>query len=409
MKFTKLKKIGFFYLGMILAVAANSQSSKSFELRYFSNNPAANGETDFKGPTTVLTTEQRVEFLKHYAGFASEFFNAPNFDYEVVSDKEAGQTALKIKPQPLPEHRASIRLNDWKWLGYREGQDKEQADNLIQYKSGQTVEVKNGLLETTAPKSAYTWKFPGQSWRFSFSWKVKVPTTSSTCVFAFSESGKIPGAKVGFAANGKFFYTTANNQRVEKDIYEAGKWYNFKIEFDMAATVRGKDVVRYNLYIDGKLVADFVPLQRVITDGIGYAQNFTSIAKINRLTLEAAAGVQVDDIWGVGYHLTGRESYPYTTETFLDEYFEVKADANGWTAANYNDSLWPTTDLPAVHGGERFAGEDLLLRKTVKVGSFDKAYLNIATLDPGGEVWVNGQVVAVVAERFPQKSTFRNF
>ncbi len=36
--------------------------SKNFELRYISNNPKADGETDFKGETSILTTEERIVF-----------------------------------------------------------------------------------------------------------------------------------------------------------------------------------------------------------------------------------------------------------------------------------------------------------------------------------------------------------
>ena len=413
----KMKTIKVFIICAILFIVnpntfAQDIISKSFELRYFSNDAKANGETDFKGPTSVFDTDQRVEFLKHYAAFASEFFNDPNFDYDVASDDEAAKAAQAIKPQPEPEFRNRIQLEDWKWLGYRAGQEKEKVHNLLQYKFNETVQLNNGLLETTALKSSYQWKFPGQSWRFSFSWKAKVPSTSSKAVFIFSELEKVIGAKVGFAENGKFFYTTANGETVEKDTYKAGEWYNFKVEFDLAAFKRKKDVVRYNLYINNELVADYVPLHRVVTGGVGYveyAQNITSIAKVNRLTLNASEGVQVDDIWGVGYHLTGRETYPYTVETFLDENFETKPGAHGWTAENYNDSAWQNTNLPAVHGGERTAEEDLLLRKVVQVGDFDKAFLNIATLDPGGEIWVNGQVVAVVTNRAPQKINLTKF
>jgi len=63
-----------------------AQPFRSFELRYFSDDPAANGETDFKGPVSVFDTEKRVEFLSHYADFSKDFFNDPDFNYEVVSD-----------------------------------------------------------------------------------------------------------------------------------------------------------------------------------------------------------------------------------------------------------------------------------------------------------------------------------
>lgn len=214
---------------------------------------------------------------------------------------------------------------------------------------------------------------------------------------------KIIGADVGFGANGKFYYTTTNNELVEALVYEPQQWYDFKIEFDLAAWERSEDLVRYNLYINGILVADYVPLQRVVTGGVGYARNFTSISKINRLTIKSGAGVQIDDIWGVGYHLTGRKSYPYSVETFLDENFESRQPVNGWQNLDFEDGLWQEDNLPIVHGGERYEEEDLYLRKKVTIGEYDKAYLNIETLDPGGEIWVNGKVTAVITERNPHR------
>ncbi|HEV7347371.1 hypothetical protein [Telluribacter sp.] len=56
---------------------AFSQSSQSFELRYFSPDKAANGEIDFKGITAVFSTEQRVAFLTQYADLARQQFDDP--------------------------------------------------------------------------------------------------------------------------------------------------------------------------------------------------------------------------------------------------------------------------------------------------------------------------------------------
>ena len=68
------------------------------------------------------------------------------------------------------------------------------------------------------------------------------------------------------------------------------------------AQIRVSEKMSTNLITGGPndevdaLVADYLPLQRVVTGAVGYAQNFSSIAKINRLTLEASQGVQVDDL-----------------------------------------------------------------------------------------------------------------
>ncbi len=379
-----------------------SQPTKSFELRYFSDDPRANGETDFKGETQVFDTPQRIEFLKQYARFSKHFYNDPDLDHMVVSDQEARNAATLIKPQPLPEFRNRIVLDDWLWTGYRSGQETEEMQGLMKYEAADHVLIEDGLLRTSSARTGFTWMFPTQSWRFSFTWRAMVPSSNSKTAFIFSELDKVVGAEVGFGDNGRFYYTTADNATVESDSYKANQWYEFKIEFDMAASRRTQDLVRYNLYIDGELVADYVPLQRVVTGGVGYAQNFTSIAGINRMTLRSGPDVKIDDIWGVGYHLTGRESYPYTVETFLDENFEPVRSIEGWQYPDFRDSTWENGTLPIVHGSERYAEQDLFLRKKIEIGDFSRACLNIETLDPGGEVWVNGRVAAVITDRSPQ-------
>ena len=61
---------------MLVSLPLSAQEvSRLFELRYMTNDAAANGETDFKGKTEQLDTEQRDEFLQQYARVADYFFN----------------------------------------------------------------------------------------------------------------------------------------------------------------------------------------------------------------------------------------------------------------------------------------------------------------------------------------------
>ena len=48
--------------------------SQSFELRYVTSDPAADGETDFKGATQWFDTPRRVDSLQKYAAYASRWF-----------------------------------------------------------------------------------------------------------------------------------------------------------------------------------------------------------------------------------------------------------------------------------------------------------------------------------------------
>jgi hypothetical protein len=63
-----------------------------------------------------------------------------------------------------------------------------------------------------------------------------------------------------------------------------------------------------------------------------------------------------------------------------------------------------------VHGGKDHTGEDLYLRTWVALQELpDKVWLNVETLDPGGEIWVNGSLVAVARDRHPMRIDIGSF
>ena len=352
--------------GLLGSLPALGQPARSFELRYFSPDKKANGETDFKGATAVFTTEQRVEFLKQYAEAAKKQFDDPGLNTVVVTDDEVAETLKKIKPQPRPEIRQHQALTVWKYLGYRAGQHRERQRQLARWTDEQGVERTQGHLKVGQKADPLAWRFPAQAWRFSVSWRAKVPKHQET-QFVLSDRGRVLAATVGFGSSGRLFYTTA----------------------------------RYNLYVDDRLVADYVPIERAILEQLAYNKGFSSLGQVNTFGVQSQGEVELDDLLGVGYSRTGREHYPFATGTFLDETFDDKPDIAGWASPGYDDRQWATGQLPLAHGSERYAEEDLYLRREVQVGPFDRAFLNVETLDPGGEVWVNGQRVAVLPDRYP--------
>lgn len=369
--------------------------SRAFELRYLSRDPKANGETDFKGPTAVFDTEQRMEYLRHYADYAVRFFNDPRLDSKVVNGDEVSGTLRGIKPQPLPTARKRIPLTDWRYLGYRNGQREAEAAELERWKGIGGIRIENGALVVTGETARFTKAIAEQKWRMGFSWKAKSPVRDRRSTFALSDA-----VVVGFNKDGEFFYAT-DGREVAAGEFQTNCSYNFKVEVDLDAKS-----MRYNFSVDDRLKADFVPVAM---------KDKTIVVK--EFIVEGVKGLVLDDLWGVGYSLDAKNSSgayksdtlaaketrvsrdPYAIETFIDETFEVRPLPDGFQAFSYDDIAWsPVPRWPYAHGGERYRDETLYLRAKVKIEGFERAVLNIETVRPAAEVYVNGTLVKKVGQ-----------
>ena len=365
-------------------IAQQQTLSKSFEFRFFDTDLAANGQTDFKGQTAVLDTDQRIEFLRQYAEFAKDFFNDHDLDKQVVTDAEVRTLLKNLKPQPLPRIRTTIPLKNWKWTAHKQGLTKQRAQDLETWRKIPGVSIRNRTLTFLDEKVKLRRTFPPQFWRFSIQFRAKAPATTKRQTFHLSDNDKI-AATVGFNHNGRIFYNSENTE-FQSDPYTADRWYEFKIEVDLADRAN-----RYNLYLDGKLIADYVKLQN------------HPLANINTFSLEGTKQLTLDDIRLTGHTPTEDIKTPYTITTLLDENFQTPPRIDGWNRLKYDDAAWQSAQLPKVHGGERFAGQDLYLRKTIHLASFTRANLNVETLDPGGQIWINGRLAETLKNRHPAK------
>ncbi|MDZ7722263.1 MAG: glycosyl hydrolase family 2 [candidate division KSB1 bacterium] len=385
--------------------------SHTFEIRYFSNEKRANGITDFKGKTEFFNTDQRVDYLRFYSEFAKQFFNDPDLDKQVINDSKIQGAISGLKPQPQPVIRQRVNLQKWKWLGYKSGQRQKEQEQLGQWR-GKSGIVIDSLLRIKDTYKELSIPLGTQTWRFFIRFRVKPNALSlvtinlkqeeqTVCSFGFDQSGHI--------------YHTDRQKKITDAVYDPDTWYTFKAEVDL------HNAHRYNLYINDELIADYVPLM-IETDFV------------NTIQIDMQKGAFLDDLWGVGYDMlhesfrptkikqspnvldkdlaalpmasdaqkTYENRRPFSIKTFLDQDFSVPTDIKGWQTAEYNDSAWKSTQLPHVHGGERYAGQDLYLRKTIEIGDFERAVLNSESLDPGGEIWVNGHIVKNVRNRRPQ-------
>ena len=357
--------------------------SDGYEVRYFSKDPKANGETDFKGESSTLDNEQRLKFLKYYADEVSSYYGDEGLNEEVVTDKEAMDFLGTIKPQPLPVVRKKINLEHWRWMSYRPGQHESTAWDIKKYKGAKDILVREGALSFRGDVQ-WKWDFSVQTWRYSMSWKVKFQEGSAPNSFSLLENstGHV-FAKIELHENRCYYYT--GGERAVACELTPDSWHQFKIEADLSPT---GDRQHYNLYVDGILAVDYVLSNK-------------DVSQVNGFEVRASDGLVIDDLYGAGYHQTNEASKPYYPKTFLDENFDIKPSVEGWQRSSYDDTNWALTKLPLAQGSERYQGEDLYFRKKIKVEDFQNAYLQIETLDPGGEVWVNGKLVTVINDRYP--------
>ena len=104
-------------LSLAVSCGQNNYVSKSFEMRWFTSDVNADGETDFHGETEWLDTDRRIIALGNYARFASDFWENPDLDRPIVTENDITTSLGEIKPQPLTHIRRTVPLDTWKAKG----------------------------------------------------------------------------------------------------------------------------------------------------------------------------------------------------------------------------------------------------------------------------------------------------
>ena len=367
-----------FFLGLIFCDLYAQTFSQSFELRYFSPDTKANGETDFKGETAFFDTDQRIEYLEEYARIAKKFFNDPQLNSQVVPDSQLQKALKQLKPQPQPQVRNRLNLDQWKWLGHHQGQTGEEKEALDWWNGHSFASVRNGRLQFSQAGEISLPVVP-QDWRFFIEWKL-VGAAEGSVFTLKNEDGPVAG--ITFKGKNLFIETSSDEIRYPVSVEEI----KVKLELDLENS-------RYNVYFNDQLIADFVTL--------------INCHQVNQLIIKGNSGLEIDEIYGVGYQKAEytedihTRDIPYSINTFIDQDFEIKPEVAGWQNPDYDDSDWENTQLPHSHGGERYADENLYLRTTITPESFQRANLVFETLDPGGEIWVNGEIVTLQNNRHP--------
>ncbi|MDE7342125.1 MAG: hypothetical protein K2N80_16470 [Lachnospiraceae bacterium] len=336
--------------------------SDSFELRFFSNDKSANGETDFKGETSTLTTGQRVEFLNAYADRMSRQYQDFSLEQPVVSLQEAQERLKQVKPQPLPGKRKRILLDEWKWIGYGE----KKSSRLSRIEAGKIV-------------------IPEQNWRCMMEMELSDSDTLEGEAFSFG------GAAVfGFDEEGGCYYVRDGEKVSISDKLSrktGAKISRIKIELDFVYK-------KWNLWLEDCLCGDFADFSDKEAES---ASVFTVAGRDIREVFR--------HVWGVGYYPRKDNKFePFTIETFIDESFDTAVSMENWMQLDYNEQKWQSGCLPIAYGGERYAGQDLYLRKRIFAGSLPAyAELYMESLIPGGEVYLNGRLVCQISDSIYHK------
>ncbi|MDR9410889.1 MAG: hypothetical protein RI573_18735, partial [Balneolaceae bacterium] len=380
MKFKSFLSLSYFLIILLMNACVQEKSeeiiSKSFEFRYVSSDAAANGITDFKGPTSVFDLDERMDYLAKFAQYGAGFFNDQGLNTMVVQQEEIDSALQKLKSQPKPEIRRLIELDDWRYLGYKEDMRETKLQRLNEWNQMANADVQDEALLLS--EGEIVRPFRPQNWRMVFSWKIKPLEQKQDVTFSFSDA-----VQVGLSSDGSFFYIS-DGDTTKKATYQPGQFYQLKVEIDLESG-------RYNFFVNDDLLADFELLSE-------------NKQEIDRLTIKTSHKVTLDDLWAVEYALgeRGSKTQPYFINTFMDENFSVPPSPKGFEQMAYDDSQWKEVPYKRyAHGGERHRDEVLYLRKKINIGDFETARLNIETVRPSAEIYINGTRIKEVG-RVPE-------
>ena len=352
---SRMKQSLLFLIGLLGSVTMVAQETTTFEMRYFTNDSKANGVTDFHGRTEWFSTEQRVNVLNQYADFASRFWGDPGLEKPLFTDREVSELTDKIKPQPTTTVRQTISLYQWKSYGYKQGKESEQARRWALWTSN-GARISNGCLILEKAWTSPT--IEPMDWRFRI--KASLRETAADLLVVLGGAGNV-----------------SMNIPI-------GSLKDFELYGDLSN-------LRLFLSSEGKTIRE-----------IPFPENFGNA--VVSVSIGAPSGKAVIDHYSCYRFVQQSENKttPYRIELVYDEDFEEIPSMNGWQTMEYDDSAWQLVTLPSPHGSLSGAGESYYLRTKVQVGDFKNALLQIETLDPAGEVWVNGEPVAILNGKIPR-------
>ncbi|MEM6700837.1 MAG: hypothetical protein AAF599_20710, partial [Bacteroidota bacterium] len=352
--------------------------SRSFEMRYFTDSTIAAGTIGFNGDSTFLTPENRLYYLEKYADYAKIFFQNTELNDQPVEAPEVDKLLKKIKPQPSPKNRQRLILEDWKWKAYQVGQSRREQQQLEAWTQTPNVLVENGVLKTTNTFTYAKDLAEPQNWRFAFQWETKIPKTSERSAFLLLDEESSPVILLGVTAEGGCFYKSRVGVPIGIANFGSDTLLNFKVLVDVEAG-------RFSLYLNDELKADFVKT--------------LSEKPVHKFFISLPQNATLDNMYGISYARPAIDAannvFPLPEgKVFMDEHFEVSEEIGDLSLAQFKDETWEELKLP-VQSGDRFRTSDLILRKPLLIGSFERANLHFEHIAKEAEVWLNNEIIYV--------------
>lgn len=400
-----------------------AKRSETYEFFYCSGSDEGNGVTDFSGETSVFDTEKRIEFLRRYADQAKEWFEDPGLCREVAPRAEVLARTADLKPLPVPQVRTRTALTN---IRYAEVGGERRGWTL--YYKGAAIREGELQLDDRAvppvPCAKYGFAEPLRDGIMRMEMDVWIDesyTSRSEDIHYVGSIGRtielrwqtLPAVKVKFYSTGyvKAFGGSGgiwHPQTHAAGTFRPGEWTRLRLTVDLRGEVYGVQVGEQEAVEGIAFPRKFEQLDQLFFDGGMHPGGTWKVRNIRMACetypcVETSARGETDGrgendarsgLVACGGGDAHNDSQPV-------QFFDLLHDADcapllrdeAWTSEAYDDSTWKSGKLPLAIGGFDQRDQFLLIRKTFSVESGKQVSLYAESLDPHGEVFVNGRKV----------------
>lgn len=350
--------------------------SKFREFILFNHNN--NNDGDFSGSEAALDVKGRLDFLKAYSRYLDKEYGMENSSNKAVSEKEVEEILAKISYKlPASQRKtlhfdtmeASVRqpLQTYKnWQFYT---DRVQVDeNAVIFNDGWTppvpcakYEITNGehLKKVTLRvyiSNAYNIKDDAKDCD-------KLPHDTATGRIIEVRSGVAELVKIQFYADGRVFACVGIPDRYHHTKNFLGR-YNFDAWNELEIVFNGYG---FDCSLNGKTTEGLLFTDQGIPD-----------------TLFFSGGMHAVDFWKVQPVQAVYKNQTQTDFFVAEPLRELREQSIG------------EVSLPYGIGGYKNRDKALILKKEFVCESTENVVLTVDTLDPGGEIRINGKTVCKV-------------